>query len=815
MKSYLIKYSTHISFCLLIGLSGIINGQTAPTSLKAETYDDTNILITWLDNATDETGYVLERASSIESWKEIATLPANTTSYNDEGLPPASMFRYRIKASNSEVYSNFNFGFTMGRNADNGEVYEYGIPFRVLEISGTSGNDDITVSHKNDMVEVVVNGTTTNYAAESYDEISIKGGNGNDKIVVDKSVNLQARLYGGAGTDELTYLGVGKAWLVGLGGGSDILTGNGENTSYWADQSEIDVVNATIKEEKRHRVHRVTEFYQPYSNNPNNNKYVSKELNGQRWPDDLNSNLFFYRGPSIDQVSRYSLWGNEPLMFDVQQRAENCPHAGPIQGMAESNSSLLKEWAVDLGDGTYAVQYGNLLDQTYARVDDDVRMHSISALPLSKNVWWSILCKVYYGYGLDWPLINVSAEVLEFRNRDTDEILMSESILYEGCKNLFDSGYGASTGKQSSKFELEAPVVRSGHVYSLVGVYKNTSNESRFIIKNPYGLRFASAGGFSDLQLYAQMGFYDLDSGDGLYDLSYDQYVANFSKASFFKIEDKEVEPDATEQEQISTDKWYHIENVGYSKYLQSTASNDGTGNTCGGAAKNIRGINKDYADDKAQWRLIDAGNNQYYMYNKAQNGHIQVSGKPDATANDGNCGDDKTKTTRLAGKSCRGNWVKWELKESDVVNEYHLYNRISDTYMQCLPSGDLVDGSTQKGVQIRQVPTSCSGNSTRWKFIPTQERTSISRLADSSTKVDQNEEEWSILKNPVSSNLEISGQGTYDIAIFNIEGQPVLQQQNLIDNQVIDISQLPSGMYFVTYKNKSFSETKKVIIKQ
>ncbi len=83
--------------------------------------------------------------------------------------------------------------------------------------------------------------------------------------------------------------------------------------------------------------------------------------------------------------------------------------------MADSNPSLLKEWAVDLGDRTYAGQYGNLNDQTYARVDDDVRMYSILALPLSKNVWWSILCRVYYGYGLNWLLINKEGEVLELK----------------------------------------------------------------------------------------------------------------------------------------------------------------------------------------------------------------------------------------------------------------------------------------------------------------------------------------------------------------------------------------------------------------
>ncbi len=849
MKSYLIKFSTHISFCLLIGLSGIINGQTpVPTSVIAEAYNDTNIQISWQDNANNETGYILERQSSQEPWQEIATLPANTTSYNDKGLPMASVFCYRVRPSNTDEYSSFNFAFTAGNhNMYSGNDYPEAdfIPFKVLEIMGTSGNDNITVSRRGAIVDVVVNGTTTSYAKDNYDEISIKGGEGNDKIVVNDGVNWQARIYGGAGSDELTYLGSEKAWLVGIGGGSDILTGNGENTSYWADQEEIDVVNATVKERRKYRVHRVTEFYQPYSNNPNNRKYVTKDQDGRRWPDDLTTTMrIFYGGNSRDKASEYSLWGRGPLNFDVQQRIEVCPQASRVQAMAESHPSLFREWAVDLGDGTYAVQHGPLNDQTYARIDDDVKFIALSPLPISKNVWWPVLLKAYYGYRLRMPIDEDPAtnvhEKVEFAERG-DAVsytynyngseatgyhfihtpLMDKETLFQTCKELFDQGYGATSGKTNGNFFLGAPVVHGGHVYSFSGVYKNANGEPRFIVRNPYGLIYST---FEPSRAHIAAGFYELGLdqlvvGDGLYDLSYEQFVANYTNAYFFKFKDKEVTPNITEPSQepspINTDTWYHIENIGYSKYLQSTGTDDGTGNTCGGAATNIRGIDKQYADDQAQWKLIDAGNNQYYMYNKAQNGHIQVSGKRDATANDGNCGDDKTKTTRLAGKSCRGDWVKWELKESDVINEYHLYNKKSNTYMQCLPSDDLIDGNSQKGVQVRQVPTSCSDNLTRWRFIPAQESVNNSRLADSATKINQNEEEWFILKNPVSDQLEIRSQGTYGIAIFNMNGQSVTQQHNLQGNIVIDISQLPEGMYFVTYENQGFSQTKKIIIKR
>ncbi len=69
--------------------------------------------------------------------------------------------------------------------------------------------------------------------------------------------------------------------------------------------------------------------------------------------------------------------------------------------------------------------------------------------------------------------------------------------------------------------------------------------------------------------------------------------------------------------------------------------------------------------------------------------------------------------------------------------------------------------------------------------------------------------------ENPVSKNLEIRSQGVYSISVYNTNGQPLLQQQNLVDNQVLDISQLPEGMYFVTYTNQGYKETKKIIIKR
>lgn len=67
-----------------------------------------SLTVNWSDNAANETNYVLERSTDGTSFTVIATLPANTTSYNETGLTPNTQYYYRIKAINateSSVYT--------------------------------------------------------------------------------------------------------------------------------------------------------------------------------------------------------------------------------------------------------------------------------------------------------------------------------------------------------------------------------------------------------------------------------------------------------------------------------------------------------------------------------------------------------------------------------------------------------------------------------------------------------------------------------------------------------------------------------------
>ncbi len=81
----------------------------APTKLTATAVSRDKIMLTWMDNAYNETGFKIERKTGGGSYAQIATLGANTTVYSDTGLSAGTTYYYRVRAYSStgnSVYSN-------------------------------------------------------------------------------------------------------------------------------------------------------------------------------------------------------------------------------------------------------------------------------------------------------------------------------------------------------------------------------------------------------------------------------------------------------------------------------------------------------------------------------------------------------------------------------------------------------------------------------------------------------------------------------------------------------------------------------------
>ncbi|MGK7393484.1 MAG: FG-GAP-like repeat-containing protein [Candidatus Cyclobacteriaceae bacterium M3_2C_046] len=80
-----------------------------PSGLVASATSDSQINLIWEDNATNEDNYYLERSvNDLSNFIEIATLPANATSYNDTGLNPGTTYYYQVRAGNGSGYSIYS-----------------------------------------------------------------------------------------------------------------------------------------------------------------------------------------------------------------------------------------------------------------------------------------------------------------------------------------------------------------------------------------------------------------------------------------------------------------------------------------------------------------------------------------------------------------------------------------------------------------------------------------------------------------------------------------------------------------------------------
>jgi len=79
---------------------------SSPTNLSAQAVSSSRIDLTWTDNASDESGYRVERATS-GSFTTVATLAANATSFSNTGLVGNTLYTYRVVAYNGAGNSGY------------------------------------------------------------------------------------------------------------------------------------------------------------------------------------------------------------------------------------------------------------------------------------------------------------------------------------------------------------------------------------------------------------------------------------------------------------------------------------------------------------------------------------------------------------------------------------------------------------------------------------------------------------------------------------------------------------------------------------
>jgi hypothetical protein len=73
----------------------------APSDLSIQSISSNSVSLRWRDNSDNETNFVVERRTDNGAWSTVATVGANTTSFNNSGLQPLTSYSWRVYAINS------------------------------------------------------------------------------------------------------------------------------------------------------------------------------------------------------------------------------------------------------------------------------------------------------------------------------------------------------------------------------------------------------------------------------------------------------------------------------------------------------------------------------------------------------------------------------------------------------------------------------------------------------------------------------------------------------------------------------------------
>ncbi len=82
-------------------------GLISPSNLQANAVAATQINLTWQDNSSDETGFLVERCqgAGCTSFAQLATVGANVTSYANSGVTANTSYSYRVRAVKNSTSS--------------------------------------------------------------------------------------------------------------------------------------------------------------------------------------------------------------------------------------------------------------------------------------------------------------------------------------------------------------------------------------------------------------------------------------------------------------------------------------------------------------------------------------------------------------------------------------------------------------------------------------------------------------------------------------------------------------------------------------
>ncbi|HTW93380.1 MAG TPA: C2 family cysteine protease [Tepidisphaeraceae bacterium] len=424
--------------------------------------------LNWSASSSVASYYVL-RSSDGNNFSQIAIVTeAGASGYTDDSVTAGQTYSYKIEACNGRVSSPFTATQTA-----------------TVPIGGGDGQDDVTITTRyNDELVITAPGSADDVdLTQSGDNLTIDA---NGFSTTDPIPAAGIFVYTRGGNDAIDIGSTVSAFTTidTIDGAATTIQSAGANVSAWIDSTDSYTGTGDV--------HRVASFVGG----------VSKAL-GASLPDPSDS--------GATTTVNLSLWGTGPVMGDVNQgEVGDCYFLSTLAAFANTDPSLLRESAVDLGDGTYAVQFYNNGVAEYVRVNDTFATGPFGgfeyAHPGSDDTIWAMVMEKAYAYfrtgANTYASINAGwmGDVYTALNVQNAAIFPeddSQTAFYDiVTADLADS-------EPVTLATADAPVLVNDHAYTLVSAYES-DGVTYYVVRNPWGV---SGDSLENSQGYATLTF--------------------------------------------------------------------------------------------------------------------------------------------------------------------------------------------------------------------------------------------------------------------------------------------------------------------
>lgn len=444
-----------------------------PADFRAMIVSDDAIRLEWRGTDATATGYVIYRSLEGDAWANVARVEGVAEcSFIDTTVSSDKLYSYRIQAVAGTCASDASAPVT---------------PQHPDPASAT-GAVEVTSRYSNEAVVTLTGDATTINVTATDATLRIMAGG-----VLVSEIDMPSALFiydrGGTNAIAIDASVSVRTTITSVGGGMTSISSSASDVSVWIDSTDSFGGSGSV-----HIIGSLAGG-------------VSMDA-GDALPNPTDA------GATRD--ANASLWGSGPTVEDVNQGSVgDCYFLATLGALALSDPRYIADRAVDLGDGTYVVEFNEGADPVYVRVSDDLpttngTYYRFARPGESGSVWVPILEKAfaYFRTGANtYSSISggwMSTVFTAFGVASSSVWVSStsEESLFSFVSTALDSGRGVTFGTGVS-----SPTLVGGHAYTVTSVRRDSNGVAIYTVRNPWGVSGTSAedsAGYAELS-YAQM----------------------------------------------------------------------------------------------------------------------------------------------------------------------------------------------------------------------------------------------------------------------------------------------------------------------